>query len=63
VPKSSHKDDPDQLKRFIKTARDLECDEDEAAFDEKLRRIATVKPKPRAPKPVTDGKRARRSRT
>jgi hypothetical protein len=52
-----------QHERFIETARALGCDEDEAAFDEKLRRIATAKPKPRAPKPVTDGKPARRSRT
>lgn len=35
-----------QHQRFVETARELECDEDEAAFDEKLRRIATVKPKP-----------------
>jgi hypothetical protein len=42
--------DPEQSKRFIETARELDCDEDEAAFDEKLRRIATVKPKPKATK-------------
>jgi hypothetical protein len=41
----SHKDDPEQSKRFIETARALECDEDEAAFNEKLKRIASVKPK------------------
>jgi hypothetical protein len=47
----------DQGKRFIETARELGCDEDEAAFDEKLRRIATAKvqrresPKPRRRKP------------
>ena len=35
--------DPEQSKRFIETARALECDEDEAAFDEKLKRIAQVK--------------------
>ena len=34
----------DQHKRFVDTARELGCDEDEAAFDEKLRRIASVKP-------------------
>jgi len=39
-----------QHERFIETARELGCDEDEAAFDEKLRRIATAKPKPK-PKP------------
>jgi hypothetical protein len=37
----------EQHKRFIETARELGCDEDEAAFDEKLRRIASVKPKPK----------------
>ncbi len=50
MPKSDHKDDRDQLRRFIETARELGCDEDEAAFDEKLRQIATAKPKPRRPK-------------
>lgn len=34
----------DQSKRFIETARELGCDEDEAAFDEKLKRIAQTKP-------------------
>jgi hypothetical protein len=34
-----------QRKRFIEAARELGCDENEAAFDERLRRIATVKPK------------------
>ena len=36
-----------QRERFIETARELGCDEDEAAFDEKLKRIATAKPKPK----------------
>jgi len=44
MPKPRRKDDPDQSKRFIETARELGCDEDEVAFDEKLRRIATAKP-------------------
>ena len=34
---------PNQHARFIKTFRTLECDEDEAAFDEKLK--AVVGPK------------------
>jgi hypothetical protein len=34
----------EQSKRFIEAARELGCDEDEAAFDEKLKRIATAKP-------------------
>jgi hypothetical protein len=36
--------------RFIETARELECDEDEAAFEDKLRQITTAKPKPRSKK-------------
>lgn len=39
-------DASDQHKRFIETARELGCDEDEAAFDEKLKRIAQAKPAP-----------------
>lgn len=30
----------EQSAKFIKAARDLGCDEDEAAFDEKLRKVA-----------------------
>jgi hypothetical protein len=56
----SQKNDPDQSRRFIETARALECDEDEAAFDEKLKRIAQAKPKPRS-KAATN-ERAQRSR-
>jgi hypothetical protein len=41
-------DQKSQSRRFIETARDLGCDEDdEAAFDEKLKRIATAKPLPK----------------
>ncbi|WP_114395069.1 hypothetical protein [Oleisolibacter albus] len=36
----------DQIKRFQDAARELGCDEDEAAFEDKLRRIAKGKPKP-----------------
>ena len=39
----------DQHARFLETARALGCDEDEAAFDEKLKGIA--KPVPKAEKP------------
>jgi len=41
-----------QHERFIETARQFGCDEDEAAFDAKLRVIARPKPKdePKAPK-------------
>lgn len=49
----SKKSDGDisQHARFIETARALGCDEDEAAFDEKLKVIARHKPKgePEAP--------------
>jgi hypothetical protein len=45
--RSSSSKDPvsgeSQRQRFIETARELGCDEDEAAFEEKLRRIATAK--------------------
>jgi hypothetical protein len=40
-------DQKPQRERFIETARELGCDEDEAAFDEKLKRIATAKPNPK----------------
>ncbi|HZS81749.1 MAG TPA: hypothetical protein VFA50_02695 [Stellaceae bacterium] len=36
----------EQARRFIETARQLGCDEDEAAFDEKLKRITKPKPPP-----------------
>ncbi|MFC7334086.1 hypothetical protein [Rhodocista pekingensis] len=39
-------DSGEQLKRFKEAARELECDESEAAFEDKLRRIAKVKPGP-----------------
>jgi hypothetical protein len=42
-PKSKA-DDKAQHRRFIETARTLECDEDKEQFEEKLKRIA------RAPK-------------
>ena len=35
----------DQSDKFRELARELECDEDEAAFEEKVRRVATA-PKP-----------------
>ena len=50
MPKTPKPDDKPQSERFIETARELGCDEDEAAFDEKLKRIATVKPKPKTGK-------------
>ena len=38
-----------QSKKFIDKARELGVDEDEAAFDEKLKRLAKTKPKKKAP--------------
>ena len=35
----------EQHKRFIETARALECDEDKERFEQKLKQIAAVKPK------------------
>lgn len=37
--------DPDprtQAEKFADLARELECDDDEAAFDERLRKLATA---------------------
>ena len=40
-------DDKPQADKFRDMARDLECDEDEARFEEKVKRVATApKPKP-----------------
>lgn len=36
--------DKSQPDKFRDTARDAECDESEAAFEDKLRRIAKAKP-------------------
>lgn len=39
-----------QADKFRDLARELECDEDEAAFDDKVRKVAT------APKPESEEK-------
>ena len=50
-------DEKPQIERFREAARELGCDDDEAAFDEKLRQIMRAKPElkgeptKRAPKP------------
>ena len=49
VARKAKADKKPQSQRFIETARELGCDEDEAAFDEKLRRIASAKPKRKVP--------------
>ncbi len=38
-----------QLNRFKEAARDLECDEDEARWDERLKKVAKAKPAPEKP--------------
>lgn len=48
----------DQLRSFKEAARAFGCDEDEAAFDERLKAIARRKPQdePRTGKPPKRGK-------
>lgn len=47
MPSSGREDQTKrQIDRFKEVARALGCDEDEAAFDEKLKGIARQKPKP-----------------
>ena len=48
-----------QIDRFKELARELECDEDESAFDAALKRITEAKPTPASQK---SGK-ARRSKS
>ncbi len=40
VPDEKNKDHMKQSEKFIEKARELESDEDEAAFEERLRKIA-----------------------
>ena len=42
-------DDRTQAEKFADLARELECDEDEAAFDERLKKLA-----PKAPPSTPD---------
>jgi hypothetical protein len=46
VPAMSSKSQTD---RFKQAARDLECDEDEARWDERLKKVAKQKPEPENP--------------
>lgn len=50
---SPKENDSSQVNRFWDAARELGCDDDEAAFDEKLAKIARHKP---AQKPLPLGK-------
>ena len=44
--KSPNKATGNQRRKFVEKARDIECDEDESAFEEKPATIAGRKPKP-----------------
>lgn len=41
--------EPSQVDKFKQAARELECDEDEARWDERLRKVAKPKPEPEKP--------------
>ena len=43
--KNENKEKQPQAEKFSKVARELGCDEDEAAFDEKLRKVSKPDPK------------------
>ena len=45
ITKSSRKRGGAQAERFREKARELECDEDEAAFEETLKQVAKARPK------------------
>jgi len=45
--KPATQDDPAKIERFKALARELGCDEDEAAFDAALGRLATSGPVPK----------------
>lgn len=38
-----------QLEKFKQAARELEADEDEARWDQRLKKVVKVKPKPEKP--------------
>lgn len=42
-------DNPSQLDKFKEAARDLETDDDETRFDERMRKIVKHKPVPEKP--------------
>jgi hypothetical protein len=50
----------DQWQRFVETARELRCEEDEEAFKAKLRRVAQAPLKPATVKGTRAGKAARK---
>ena len=42
-------DEPTQLDKFKEAARQLECDDDEARFDERVKKLVRQKPAPEKP--------------
>lgn len=60
-PEAGRSGDASQSQRFIETARGLGCDEDEAAFRQRLRVIARQKPKdePKSAKPAPPARGAK----
>lgn len=43
------KTSPSQIEKFKEAARQLECDDDEARFDERVRKLVKHKPVPEKP--------------
>lgn len=41
-----------QKQKFIDAAKEAECDENEAAWEERLRKVAKAQPKPETKKPA-----------
>ena len=56
-------DKASQGDRFIETARQLGCNEDEGAFRDMLRKVGQHKPKPLKPAPGKPPKRGHREKT
>lgn len=49
MPSSKKRPAEQQSEKFKAMARDLECDEDEARWDERLKKVAKGKPEPEKP--------------
>ena len=47
--KTAQVNENSQSEKFKELAREIEADEDETAFDDKLKRLAKAKPKKEAP--------------
>jgi hypothetical protein len=58
APTTNRKQSKTQVQRFVAKARELGCDEDEAAFEAKLKKIAKAPP----PKAATAKAPARKRR-